>query len=335
MAVAKKMSVNFKSLFNKDSGSSNGGHRSGLSVNSLSKISDQLTNIAQGKNIQRTAFILCFVSSAWFIADIFALLFEKYLPTAPVSPLAMRSRSSMTDNPSQYEDIASRNLFSSKPPKKSGNEIDLEAEPVPTSLPLQLIGTVIFKDPSRSLAAIQDKNDNKVYPVRMNDEIDGKIQVLSVDAHMVVFINLQARRKEYIDIPQDNTARISMSPRTASRAANTGGNITQVEENKFVVKRAEIESQMANFNALITQARAVPEMQGGEMVGFRLMQIQPGSFYEKIGLKVGDIITSSSGQKITDVNKAFEMLKDLKHMNSLDLGIMRNGKEVNLNYDIQ
>jgi type II secretion system protein C len=232
-----------------------------------------------------------------------------------------------------YEDIISRNLFSSKPPKKTGNEIDLDAEPVPTTLSLQLIGTVIFQDPSRSLAAIQDKGDNKVYPVRMNDEIEGKLQVLSVESHKVIFINLQARRKEYIDIPQDQTSKISMSPRV-SRAA-TGGNITQVEENKFVVKRAEIDSQMANFNSLITQARAVPEMQGGEMVGFRLMQIQPGSFYEKIGLKVGDIITSSSGQKITDVNKAFEMLKDLKHMNSLDLGILRNGKEVNLNYDIQ
>jgi general secretion pathway protein C len=330
--VTNKMSANFKSLFNRSSGSSGNSH-SGLSVNSLSKISDQLTRIAKGNNIQHAAFLVCFVSSAWFIADIFALLFEKYLPAPPVSSLSMRSSSARAVSPSSYDDIASRNLFSSKPPKKSGNEIDLEAEPVPSSLPLQLIGTVIFMDPSRSLAAIQDKGDNKVYPVRMNDEIEGKLQVLSVESHKVVFINLQARRKEYIDIPEDPAGKISMSPKTARAAAN--GNITQIEENKFVVKRNEIETQMSNFNALITQARAVPENQGGEMVGFRLMQIQQGSFYEKIGLKVGDVITGVNGQKMNDVNKAFEMLKDLKHMNSLDLGITRNGKEVNLNYDIQ
>ena len=95
------------------------------------------------------------------------------------------------------------------------------------------------------------------------------------------------------------------------------------------------DAQMANFNTLITQARAVPEMQGGQMVGFRLMQIQPGSFYEKIGLKIGDIITSVNGEKITDAAKALSVLQELKHMNSLDLGLQRNGVEVNKNYDIQ
>jgi len=70
-------------------------------------------------------------------------------------------------------------------------------------------------------------------------------------------------------------------------------------------------------------------------VGFRLMQIQPGSFYEKIGLKLNDVITSVNGEKITDAAKALSVLQELKHMNSLDLGTMRDGKEVNLNYDIQ
>lgn len=288
--------------------------------------------IAQGRNVYRVSFALCFLLSSWFIADIFALLFEKYLPSPPVSPLAMRSRAVASSNPAEYDVIANRNLFSSKAPKKTGNEIDMEAEPVPTTLPLQLIGTVIFQDPSRSLAAIQDKGESKVFPVRMGDEIEGKVQILSVEARKVIFINLNARRKEFIDIPEDPSMKISMNSKSASKS---GGNIAEVEENKYVVKRAELDAQMANFNTLITQARAVPEMQGGQMIGFRLMQIQPGSFYEKIGLKLGDIITSVNGEKITDAAKALSVLQELKHMNSLDLGLNRDGKEVNKNYDIQ
>ena len=206
----------------------------------------------------------------------------------------------------------------------------MDAEPVPTTLQFQLIGTVIFHDSTRSLAAIQDKGENKVFPVRQGDEVEGKIQILSVEARKVIFINTQARRKEYIDIPEDASAKISMNAKAAPKAG-----ITQVDENKFVLKRAEIDAQMANFNTLITQARAVPEMQGGQMVGFRLMQIQPGSFYEKIGLKLGDVINSVNGEKITDAAKALSVLQELKHMNSLDLGMSRDGKEVNLNYDIQ
>ncbi len=290
-----------------------------------------MSKIAQGKNVYRISFTLCFLLSAWFIADIFALLFEKYLPSPPVSALAMRSRSSVMANPMDYEIIANRNLFFSKEKTKSGNEIDLDAEPVPTGLPFQLVGTVIFNDPSRSLAAIQDKNENKVYPVRMGDEISEKAQILSVEARKVVFINTQTRRKEFVEIPEDPAMKISMNP----AASKKSGTIAEVEENKYVVKRSELDAQMANFNTLITQARAVPEMEGGQMVGFRLMQIQPGSFYEKIGLKLGDIITSVNGEKITDAAKALSVLGELKHMNALDLGLKRDGKEVNKNYDIQ
>ena len=333
IAVAKNIKTILQSVFQKSESNQVKGLTGTLSVNSLTKISEQVERIAQGKNLTRAAFALCFFLSAWFIADLFSLLFEKYIPAPPVSPLAMRSRTMVMSSPMDYEIIYSRNLFSSKVEKKKGNEVDLEAEPTLTSLPIQLIGTVIFQNPSRSMAALQDKSDNKVYPVRMNDEITGKLQVLSVEARKVIFINMQSRRKEYIDIPEDPSMKISMNPRTPSKPS--GGNISQVEENKFVVKRAELDAQMANFNTLITQARAVPEMQGGQMVGFRLMQIQPGSFYEKIGLKLGDIITSVNGEKITDAAKALTILQELKHMNSLDLGTMRNGKEVNLNYDIQ
>ena len=330
--MTKKLSFDLKTLFKKSDSSTTKGTRKTLSVNSLSKISDQINRFAQGKNVYRASFALCFGLSAWFIADIFALLFEKYLPSPPVSPLAMRSRSSVMANPMDYDIIGNRNLFSSKEPKKTGNEIDMEAEPILTSLPLQLIGTVIFNDPTRSLAAIQDKGDSKVFPVRMGDEIEGKVQILSVEARKVIFINLSSRRKEFVEIPEDPAMKISMNTKSSKPK---GGNITQIEENKFVVKRAELDSQIANFNTLITQARAVPEMQGGQMVGFRLMQIQPGSFYEKIGLKLNDVITSVNGEKITDAAKALSVLQELKHMNSLDLGTMRDGKEVNLNYDIQ
>ena len=330
--MIKKFSFDLKTLFKKSDSITNKTTRKSLSVNSLSKISDQIGRIAQGKNVYRASFAFCFLLSSWFIADIFALLFEKYLPSPPVSSLAMRSRSVAMSNPMDYEVISNRNLFSSKAPKKSGNDIDMDAEPVPTTLSLQLVGTVIFNDHTRSLAAIQDKGENKVFPVRMGDEIEGKVQILSVEARKVIFINTQSRRKEYIDIPEDSSMKISMNAKP-SKAPK--GNITQVEENKFVVKRGELDAQMANFNTLITQARAVPEMVGGQMVGFRLMQIQPGSFYEKIGLKLNDVINSVNGEKITDAAKALSVLQELKHMNSLDLGTTRDGKEVNLNYDIQ
>ncbi len=305
--------------------------RSKLSVNSLSRISAQLTQLGRGETIRKASFWICFLLCANFTADLFALLFEKYLPTPPISQLASRGRGGTLSNPMAYEIIADRNLFSSKAPKKPSDGIDMEAEPVPTTLPFQLVGTVIFHNPARSLAAVQDKTENKLYPVRMGDSINSNVQILSVEARRVVFINAQARRKEFIDIPEDPSIKISPSTRASAPTAG----VAMVEENKFTVSRSEIDSQMANFNTLITQARAVPEMRGGAMIGFKLMQIVPNSFYTKIGLKENDVITAINGEKITDAAKALSLMQELKTMNSLDMGIERQGKAIGLNYDIR
>jgi len=308
--------------------------RAPLSVNSLSKISDRMVSFGKGRNIKGVSLVICLILCAYFLADLFALMMVKYLPSPPVSMLASRVRSGFIARPADYEVIATRNLFSSKVPKKTGTDIDLDAEPVPTTLPFQLVGTVIFHNPARSLAALQDKNENKLYPVRMGDEIDDKVQILSVEPRRVVFINNQARRKEFVEIPEDSSIKISSGSSSTTSSAPQKG-IEQVNDNQFVVSRAEINSQMANFNTLITQARAVPEMRGGQMVGFKLVQIQPGSIYEKLGMKMGDVIKAVNGEKITDAAKALSLLQDLKNQPSLDMTIERNGKDTNFNYDIR
>ncbi len=304
--------------------------RTGLSVNSLSKISNRFSSIKRGESIRNLSFWICFILCANFVGDLFSLLFEKYLPTPPVSLLSSRTKGGGQFTTSgQYDVIFERNLFSSKAPKKASNEIDLESEPVQTQLPLQLIGTVIFHNPARSLAAIQDKTESKMYPVRMGDQINDNVQILSVEPRRVVFINSSARRKEFIDIPEEQV-KIS----TTTYAPKTGG-ISKEDETKFSISRSEIDSQMANFNVLITQARAVPEMRGGQMIGFKLTQIVPGSFYQKAGFTENDIIKSVNGEKITDAAKALELLQGIKSMPSLDMQIERNGKDINRNYDIR
>jgi type II secretion system protein C len=305
--------------------------RSTLSVNSLSQFSEKLGKLAEGNTIKSFSFWICFLVCASLIADLSALLVEKYLPNPAVSRLANRFRNEGT-GPISFEIIVDRNLFSSKTPKKKSESIDLEAEPVPTTLNYQLVGTVIFRNPARSLAAIQDKGDSKLYPVRIGDQIGENVQILSVEARKVIFINSQARRKEFLEIPEDTNIKISTA---SSFTKPSGAGISQVEDNKFVISRNEIDSQMANFNVLITQARAVPEMRGGQMVGFKLMQIVPNSFYQKAGFKENDVIKSVNGEKITDAAKALELLQGLKSMPSLDMTIERGGKDVNFNYDIR
>ncbi len=274
------------------------------------------------EHLQNIAILLC----AWFLADLIGLAIEQKIPVPEPSPLKNRIFSSAQfANPAEFDVIAARNLFQAKEPKL--NEFNLEADPVPTTLPFALVGTVVLNNPLRSVAAIQDKTENKLHPVRVGDEITGKAEILEVHARKVIFVNLANRRKEYVELPEEPEIKITgLEPRVQAPTKN----IQKVDDQKFAVTREEINSQMANMNTLLTQARAIPVPEG-----FQLMDIQPGSFYEKIGLKRNDIITCVNGEKITDVAKAFQLLQELKTMNSLDLCIKRGGKDSVFNYDIR
>ena len=90
---------------------------SSLNVNSLSGISERLS---EGDTIKTLSFWICFIFCASLVADLAALLVEKYLPSPPVSRLASRSNQNNFAGPINYEIIIERNLFSSKAEKKAG-----------------------------------------------------------------------------------------------------------------------------------------------------------------------------------------------------------------------
>ena len=98
-----------------------------------------------------------------------------------------------------YNVIFSRNLFNSQgiiPGEEgpnTGAPIDLGGAPVRTSLPFNLIGTMILRDETRSIATIEDKSASMVYPVRETDEIPAKAKILRIEPRKVTFINIAER----------------------------------------------------------------------------------------------------------------------------------------------
>ncbi len=68
----------------------------------------------------------------------------------------------------------------------------------------------------------------------------------------------------------------------------------------------------------------VPE---GELV----REVVSGSSADKAGIKVGDIITTFDGQKLTDVNSLSKIIRDKKVGDNVKVRVFRNGKTLDLN----
>jgi len=57
-----------------------------------------------------------------------------------------------------------------------------------------------------------------------------------------------------------------------------------------VVSRDELDQQMANFNKKLSEARAVPEMKNGKIVGYRKVSTEDSN-YKNLELKQGEVVT--------------------------------------------
>ncbi len=233
--------------------------------------------------------------------------------------------------------ILARNIFNSDgviPPainQGAGEQNQEEANPVPSQLPLVLLGTIVHVNPARSVATIEMKNNNKILPFIPNDDMEGIAKLLKVDRKRAIFRNLNNNRLEYIEIKEDSN--IVFETR---KKGSTSGEIDQ-KGNNFSIKKSLIDKLISNLPEHLQQARAVPYTPpgGSKIEGFIILDIQPGSIFEQIGLTKNDILKGVNGQKVDSPARALELYNDLKTAGSISLEIERGGRFETLNYTIQ
>ncbi|MEK6577720.1 MAG: type II secretion system protein GspC [Bdellovibrionota bacterium] len=284
--------------------------------------------------------ILTVVLCTYSLAGITAFVAEKYIPAPPMSrpmrPVFSNRRIKTLD---EYSVIFARNLFNSKgviadDDAAPGSPIqDLGGAPIRTMLPLNLTGTMILRDELRSIATIEDKSNSTIYPMRVEDEIPSKLKIVKIEVRKVTFINSATGRREFIDMPDDSTGSGLSIGNSFSRP--TGPGIEQSSATQFNIARTEVDKAFGDMNSLLTQARAVPNFENGLPAGYKLFQIVPGSVYDKLGLKNGDVIAGVNGESINDPGVAFQKLSELKTSSRVELQIKRDGRPSTYTYDIR
>jgi general secretion pathway protein C len=89
-----------------------------------------------------------------------------------------------------------------------------------------------------------------------------------------------------------------------------------------------------DLSQILMQASAIPHMENGAIVGFKLLQIDEGSIYSKAGLKDDDVITSINGTDLTSAAGAVSLLRSLKGANKLDVEMLRGGGKESISIQV-
>jgi general secretion pathway protein C len=259
------------------------------------------------------------------------------------------------------DDILRRNVFCSECPPivpmepKAGPDTK-EGQEVRTSLPLQLIATLVSSDPAWSFAVIKDTQGReaedskgqriKIFPFAMyakGNRIDGHDAVVDAVEERRVYLKV-ANHREYADlVGVAGAEKLARAPVTtaATAGAPAAGDlqkgVRKVSETQYEIDRNLLEKVLSDTNALARSARVVPSVspKDGKPNGFKLYAIRPGSVYATIGLQNGDTISAVNGQELNAPEKAFELLGKLRSASQLQISIVRRGQPMNVDYSIR
>jgi general secretion pathway protein C len=280
-----------------------------------------------------------------------------------------------------FAEANERNVFAAKretvveadAESQPGAAIDLDADPVQSSLRAKLINTTVFNKPEWSLATIVDlgsqstsmysinecpvgsqqrpkptpSEDDEKQPVVLRSDpppipcnrLLDQARIIEIDVTRVVVINESSNRKEYLELGAEPSG---VAPAVAAVSAGdsgepkgpTGDGIKKINNNSYEVAQNEIDATLANLNSIATQARIVPNFQDGKANGFKLFSIRPGSLYSKIGIQNGDVVTRINGYDLSSPDKALEIYNKLKDSKQVTVDVIRRGKPETIDYRI-
>lgn len=67
----------------------------------------------------------------------------------------------------------------------------------------------------------------------------------------------------------------------------------------------------------------------------KMTEIAPGSIYQKIGLKNGDVVKKIDGSPVSSINELTASLSNIKDHHKVKLLIERDGKEEIIHYTVK
>jgi general secretion pathway protein C len=100
------------------------------------------------------------------------------------------------------------------------------------------------------------------------------------------------------------------------------------------ITRDELNSYIKNPNKIWNNIRIQERRREGMLDGFRVNYVKRGSFFDKAGLKSGDIIKRIDGNEIESLADVMKYYTSVDSLESLTLTVLRGGEEVEIDFSV-
>lgn len=196
-----------------------------------------------------------------------------------------------------------------------------------TELDLSLKGILARRAGNLKLALIAQGSDReKVY--RIGDRVAGA-EIMAIEIRRIVLQRSGAMETLTLDMA---------APRRGNTAAGsrvTEG-ISMLSEHERIVSRNLFDRQLQRLPEILNQARTAPYWDNnGQEAGFRVVDVEAGSVFEQLGLRQEDVIVTVNGVSVRNNREALAAYQSFKTSEAIQLGLLRDGQEVAIDFSIR
>ena len=257
----------------------------------------------------------------------------------------------------QARKIIDRNIFSSDGNAtegaeggQSGDEKNKSNRAVESKLPIALRGVIFGGDPLNGLALIENTEKHTINSFVASDIILPKAKLLEIYPEHIILDNDGRHEYKKLDVKPPEKSRRGKKKTPGIETETPGiapiatgpvpenfkepgferaGHNIQVSED---YKRSLLGPQMTK---VLQDAKAEPNMVGGQLKGFRMTRIREESIYQKAGLMNGDVVHEINGVPLNDASGAIRLLNQLRNEKEIEVRIERGGSFFNVTLSIQ
>ena len=280
---------------------------------------------------------------SFLVAHLVSVVAAHQLSVPPSSPRVEGSATTPIHTPglllSQAQDLLTSRLFSlppsaSKTPAlETGSSSATEPTAAPPAAPIdaakkiKLVGVVVTEGRA-PFAIIEDLTSKKQRLYHLHDDIPGIGSLRAIGRDAVVIEQGAQREILELDIRKhEKPLGPSISP-SVGQVAGSGAL-------RRTLDQREVAASVADLPKLLSQARATPHYTEGKLDGWRIETITPQSFYDKIGLHAGDILTRVNGVEIRDPGMMLALFQQVKSEKSVKVDVIRDNRRTSLDYEIR
>jgi general secretion pathway protein C len=210
----------------------------------------------------------------------------------------------------------------------TGSPTAIMNQPLNLASKLKLLGVVVG-DRGGVSAIVEELMNRRQAFYRLHDEIPDIGEIIDIRNEGIVI--QQGGQQELLELAIGQPDK----PPVSQTAASVPGKSVPAGSLHKALDRREVEQAMNDLPKLLSQARAVPYLVNGALNGFRLDYVAPASFYEKIGLRYGDVLKQVNGVEIKDPGTMMALFQQLRNEQSVKLNVLRNNQPTTMTFDIR